>query len=159
MILAALALHAAGVCAQAGCPAKSIQVVVPYPPGGSNDLFARAVGKRLAESLGQPVLIDNRAGAGSLNYATSGAGSINHFATELLKMTAGVNLTHVPYKGMGPAVNDLVGGHVDLIIASAGRPWRLTCRPWRSPASPATASSYGGVCWPLRVSPRMWWRV
>ena len=119
VILAALALHAAGVCAQAGYPAKPIQVVVPYPPGGSNDLFARAVGKRLAESLGQPVLIDNRAGAGSLNYATSGAGSINHFATELLKMAAGLNLTHVPYKGMGPAVNDLVGGHVDLIIASA----------------------------------------
>jgi tripartite-type tricarboxylate transporter receptor subunit TctC len=198
VILAALALHAAGVSAQAGYPAKPIQFVVPYPPGGSNDLFARAVGKRLAEALGQPVVIDNRAGAGgslgaalvakaapdgytlaivsssfttnaaiqsklpfdpvggfsavalvgkgplvlaassrlglkspqeflalararpgSLNYATSGAGSINHFATELLKVAAGLNLTHVPYKGMGPAVNDLVGGHVDLIIASA----------------------------------------
>lgn len=187
-----------GAVAQPSYPAKPIQFVVPYPPGGSNDLFARAVGKRLAESLGQPVVIDNRAGAGgslgaaqvakaapdgytlamvsssfttnaaiqsklpfdpvagfsavalvgkgplvlatasrlglkspqeflaharlkpgSLNYATSGAGSINHFATELLKVAAGVDLTHVPYKGMGPAVNDLVGGHVDLIIASA----------------------------------------
>ena len=109
VILAALALHAAGVCAQAGYPAKPIQFVVPYPPGGANDFFARAVGKRLAEALGQPVVIDNRAGPGSLNYATSGAGSINHFATELLKVAAGVNLTHVPYKGMGPAVNDLGG--------------------------------------------------
>ena len=119
VILAALALHAAGVCAQAGYPAKPIQFVVPYPPGASNDFFAREVGKRLAEALGQPVVIDNRAGPGSLNYATSGAGSINHFATELLKVAAGVNLTHVPYKGMGPAVNDLVGGYVDLIVASA----------------------------------------
>ena len=59
-----------------------------------------------------------RSRPGSLNYATSGAGSINHFATELFRVAAGLNLTHVPYKGMGPAVNDLVGGHVDLIIAS-----------------------------------------
>ena len=60
-----------------------------------------------------------RSRPGSLNYASSGAGSINHFATELFRVAAGVTLTHVPYKGMGPAVNDLVGGHVDLIIASA----------------------------------------
>jgi tripartite-type tricarboxylate transporter receptor subunit TctC len=193
-----LAVLQGAASAQPGFPAKAIQFVVPYPPGGSNDLFARAVGKKLAESLGQPVVIDNRPGAGGsvgaalvakaapdghtiamvsssfttnaaiqsklpfdpgtgfsavalvgkgplvlatatgvgvktpaeflalarakpgrLNYATSGAGSINHFATELLKVAAGVNLTHVPYKGMGPAVNDLVGGHVDAIIASA----------------------------------------
>ena len=198
LVLIGLTVAAGQAFAQAGFPAKPIQFVVPYPPGGSNDLFARAVGKKLAESLGQPVIIDNRPGAGGsvgaalvakaapdghtiamvsssfttnaaiqstlpfdpvngfsavamvgkgplvlatatgmgvktpaeflalarskpgrLNYATSGSGSINHFATELFKVAAGVNLTHVPYKGMGPAVNDLVGGHVDAIIASA----------------------------------------
>jgi tripartite-type tricarboxylate transporter receptor subunit TctC len=183
--------------AQTTFPSKPIQFIVPYPPGGSNDIFARAIGKRLAESLGQPVIVDNRPGAGGsigaghvakaapdghmlvivsssfttnaavqtglpfdsvksftpialvgkgpmilavspnvpaktpeeffalakskpgkLNYASSGPGSINQFATELLKSAAGINLTHVPYKGMSPAVNDLVGGHVDVLIAS-----------------------------------------
>ena len=183
--------------AQAKFPAKAVTIVVPYPPGGSNDIFARAVGRRLSESWGQAVVIDNRPGAGGsmgaaqvaravpdghtlmlvsssfatnaavqaklpfdpvegfipvamvgtgpfivavanklpvqsvaellafaranpgkLNYASSGPGSINQFATELFKIAAGVQLTHVPYKGMGPAVNDLIGGHVDVLIAS-----------------------------------------
>jgi tripartite-type tricarboxylate transporter receptor subunit TctC len=180
-----------------GYPSRPLQFVVPYPPGGSNDIFARALGKRLAESLGQPVVIDNRPGAGGsvgaataakaapdghtllivsssfttnaavqanlpfdpangftpvamvgkgplilavalqlpaktpqeffalakarggrLNYASSGPGSINQFAAELLKSAAGIELTHVPYKGMGPATNDLIGGHVDVLVAS-----------------------------------------
>jgi tripartite-type tricarboxylate transporter receptor subunit TctC len=163
-------------------PSKPILFVVTSPPGGSNDIFARAIGRRLADALGKPVVVENRAGAtgsigeafvakappdghtivmisssyttkaaihanlpydpltafvpvamigkgplilavsplvpantaaeffalarsrpGKLNYATSGNGSINHFATELLKDAAGIELTHVPYKGMGPA--------------------------------------------------------
>ncbi|HEX4944270.1 MAG TPA: tripartite tricarboxylate transporter substrate-binding protein, partial [Usitatibacteraceae bacterium] len=56
---------------------------------------------------------------GKLNYATSGTGSINHFATELLDDAAGIRMTHVPYKGMGPATTDLMAGHVDVLIASA----------------------------------------
>ena len=196
-LAAALALVAPGIQAQPKFPVRPIQFVVPYPPGGSNDIFARAIGKKLAEALGQPVVIDNRPGAGGsvgtayvakaapdghtlamvsssfttnaaaqprlpfhpvqgfspvamvgkgplvlataaglgmrspaeflayakarpgkVNYGTSGTGSINHFATELFKAAAGVELTHVPYKGMGPAINDLIGGHVDMIIAS-----------------------------------------
>ena len=183
--------------AQDKFPSKTITVVVPYPPGGSNDNFARAVGKRLSDALQQPVLIDNRPGAGGsigtaivakaandgytlvavsssfvtnaaiqpklpfdaiksfspvaliasgpfviavkndlpvksvadlvalakaapgkLNYASSGPGSINQFATELLKSAAGIELTHVPYKGMSPATMDLMGGHVDVLVAS-----------------------------------------
>ena len=195
-VLFALAFASAQALAQA-YPAKAVQLVVPYPPGGSNDIFGRALGKRLAEAFGQPVVIDNRPGAGGsvgaayvakavpdghtiaivsssfttnaavqasqpfdpaqsftpvamigkgplilavaqqvpartpqeffalakaragkLNYASSGPGSINQFATELLKSAAGIDMAHVPYKGMGPATNDLVGGHVDVLVAS-----------------------------------------
>jgi tripartite-type tricarboxylate transporter receptor subunit TctC len=60
-----------------------------------------------------------KAHPGRLNYGTSGAGSINHFATELFTDAAGIKLTHVPYKGMGPATNDLLGGQIQLLVASA----------------------------------------
>jgi tripartite-type tricarboxylate transporter receptor subunit TctC len=197
--IATLLFHPGPAPAQAvaGFPSKPILFVVTSPPGGSNDLFARAIGKRLAEALGKPVVVENRPGAtgsigeafvakappdgytivmisssfttkaaihanlpydpvtgfvpvamigkgplilalsasvpantaaeffalaksapGKLNYATSGPGSINHFATELLKDAAGIDLTHVPYKGMGPATSDLIGGHVDVLVAS-----------------------------------------
>jgi tripartite-type tricarboxylate transporter receptor subunit TctC len=179
-------------------PSRQILFIVTSPPGGSNDTFARAIGKKLSESLGKPVVVENRPGAtgsigeafvakaapdghtlvmisstfttksaiatnlpfdpvkgfapvamvgrgpmilavapgvpaktpgeffafarskaGKLNYATSGTGSINHFATELLGEAAGIRMTHVPYKGMGPATTDLMAGHVDVLIASA----------------------------------------
>jgi tripartite-type tricarboxylate transporter receptor subunit TctC len=172
--------------------------VVGSAPGGSNDTFARAIGKKLADVLGQPVLVDNKpagggvlanafvakappdgynlvvlsstfttgaairtnlqydadqelqaggdagqgaaaghgagespyktigdlvaaakANPGKLNYGTSGAGSINHFATELFTDAAGIRMTHVPYKGMGPATNDLLGGQIQVLVASA----------------------------------------
>lgn len=198
--LAPLAFSAPALAqtAASAYPAKAIQLVVPYPPGGSNDIFARAIGKRLADALGKPVIVDNRSGAGGsigaalvakapadghtiavvsssfttnaaiqpsmpfdavtsftpvamigkgplilavspnspvnsaeeffalakakpgkLNYASSGPGSINHFATELLIDAAGIQMTHIPYKGMSPAVTDLLAGHVDVLIASA----------------------------------------
>ena len=181
----------------ASFPSKPITFVVTSPPGGSNDIFARAIGKKLADAFGKPVVVENRPGAtgsigeatvanaapdghtivmisssyatkaavhknlpydplkaftpvamigrgplilavaptvaastpeeffalarkegSSLNYATSGPGSINHFATELLNQAAGLQLTHIPYKGMGPATADLVGGHVQVLVAS-----------------------------------------
>ena len=55
---------------------------------------------------------------GTLSYATVGAGSVGHLAMELLWKQAGVRLVHVPYRGGGPAMNDLIAGHVDLFIAS-----------------------------------------
>lgn len=179
-------------------PSKSVTVIVPYPPGGSNDTFARELGKRLGDAWKVPVIIENRAGAGGsigaqvvsraapdgytlcllsssfttnaaiqpslpfdpvngftpvgmvakgpmlltvanhvpvqttlelfdlarkhpgkLNYASSGQGSTNHFATELLMEAAQIKMTHVPYKGMAPAVTDVIGGHVDVLVASA----------------------------------------
>lgn len=56
---------------------------------------------------------------GKLNYGSSGVGSINQFATEIFADAAKINLTHVPYKGMNPAITDLIGGQIDLLIASA----------------------------------------
>jgi tripartite-type tricarboxylate transporter receptor subunit TctC len=60
-----------------------------------------------------------RKAPGKLNFGSSGQGSTNHFATELMMDAAQIKMTHVPYKGMPPAVTDLIGGHVDVLIASA----------------------------------------
>lgn len=198
--LAALAVTAsltAVAQTAASFPSKPISFIVTSPPGGSNDIFARAIAKKLAEGFGKPVVVENKPGAtgsigegfvaksapdghtivmisssyttkaavhpnlpydpvkafaavamvgkgplvlavapgvpantpeeffalakkqgSALNYATSGPGSINHFATELLNEAAGLRLTHVPYKGMGPATADLIGGHVQVLVAS-----------------------------------------
>jgi len=172
--------------------------VVGSSPGGSNDTFARAIGKQLQDAWGQSVVVDNKPAGGGiiangivakasadgytlgmisttfttgaairtnlsydavrsfqpvallakgpmlvtvandsplktiedlvaaarkdpgrLNYGTSGTGSINHFATELFSGAAGIKITHVPYKGMGPATNDLLGGQIQVLVASA----------------------------------------
>ena len=194
----ACALSVAAWAQAPAWPAKPITLVVGSAPGGSNDTFARAVGKKLSDALGQPVVVDNKpagggvianafvakappdgynlvvlsstfttgaavrtnlqydairsfkpvamlgkgpllvtvpadspyqtvgelvaaakANPGKLNYGTSGAGSINHFATELFAGAADIKLTHVPYKGMGPATTDLLGGQIQLLVASA----------------------------------------
>jgi tripartite-type tricarboxylate transporter receptor subunit TctC len=186
-----------GAAAQA-YPNKPITIIVGSAPGGSNDVFARALGRRLQDVLGQTIVVDNKpsgggiaanvavarapadgytlavvsstfttgaalrtnlqydavkdfkpvamlargpllvtvnkdspyktiqdvvaaakAQPGKLNYATSGAGSINHFATELFTGAAGIQMTHIPYKGMGPATTDLLSGQIEVLVASA----------------------------------------
>ena len=192
IILALIASHAA--LAQS-YPAKPIRVVVPFPPGGGTDIVARTVTPKMAEILGQPFVIENRAGAGGnigteavakspadgytllvasastainttlvpnlswsvsdfapvvlmvvnnhllaahpsvpannvrellalakarpgqVTYASYGSGSSAHLTAELFKLMAGVDLLHVPYKGAAPAVNDLLGGQVNVIFA------------------------------------------
>lgn len=184
--------------AQTDFPNKPITLLVGSAPGGSNDVFARVIGKQLQDLLGVSVVVENKPAAGGilanvllakapadgytlvvlsstfttgaavrknlqydaitsftpiamlakgpmlitvgnntpyktledlvkfakanpgkLNYGTSGVGSINQFASELLSEAADIKMTHVPYKGMGPAVTDLLSGHIDMIIASA----------------------------------------
>jgi tripartite-type tricarboxylate transporter receptor subunit TctC len=192
---ALLALGAGGALAQ-NYPTKPIRLVVPFPPGGTTDILAREAGARLSISLGQPVVIDNRPGAGGnigadlvaksapdgytllmgtvgthainpslyskmpydhvkdftpvilvagvpnvlevtpslpvnsvadliklakdkpgqLNFASSGSGTSIHLSGELFKAMAGVDMTHVPYKGSAPALTDLIGGQVQLMF-------------------------------------------
>ena len=194
---AALLLPALPAFAQAW-PVKPVRWIAPYPPGGSSDLVARAIGNRLAELLGQPVLIDNRPGVGgslgtelaaraapdgytmllaniaplainphiypklgydvmrdfeavsllatgptllvvgpslpvknlqelialakakpgAIKYGTGGSGTPAHLTTELLRLMTGVELLHVPYKGTGQSVTDLLGGQIDFVFAS-----------------------------------------
>ncbi|MCW5220570.1 tripartite tricarboxylate transporter substrate binding protein [Verminephrobacter aporrectodeae subsp. tuberculatae] len=195
---AVAAALAGGAQAQDSFPSKPITLVVPYPPGGSNDVFARTIARELGDVLRQPVIVDNRPGAsgttgtaavsrapadgytlvavsssmttnaavqpkmsfdpekgltpvamfadgpfivavnnsfparnpqeliaairarpGVFNYASSGSGSVNQFGTELLKSQAGrLFITHIPYRGMGPAVTDLISGQTQVLMAS-----------------------------------------
>jgi tripartite-type tricarboxylate transporter receptor subunit TctC len=196
LLTAALFLAAPEAHAQA-YPSKQITLVIPFAAGGSNDIIARAIGKELSSAWGQPVIAENRPGAGSvigastvasappdgytlllvsttftinaaikksmpfdtikdftpiafvarspllfvaskslpvksakevlalakskpgqITYASAGIGSINQIAAELIAQSAGVKLMHVPYKGGAPALNDLLGGHVDTYVSS-----------------------------------------
>ena len=196
-LLAACCVLAAPAVFAQKFPDKPIRFIVPFPPGGGNDILARAIGPRLGELLGQPVLIDNRAGAGGnmgtdiaakaapdgstiviasnqvtinpwlysklpfdiekdlvpvaqvasvpmvlvvnpsvpannvrefialakanpgkFNHATPGNGTPQHIAFEVFNHAAGVQVTHVPYKGTGPALADLIGGQVQSAIGT-----------------------------------------
>src|SRR5260370_2554322 len=95
-----------------------------------------------------------RAHPGKINFGSAGAGSITHLAVELLKRETGINLVHVPYRGVGPAVSDMLGGHIQLIVADG--PFLLphvrsgaikalavtpSSRVWALPPVPAHAAS------------------
>jgi len=193
----AASLAATAVLAQV-YPGKPIRLIVPFAAGGGNDNVARLVGKRLADSLGQPVVIDNRPGAGGvvgaelaaksapdgctlflggvgshainpnlhaklpydpikdfapvsllaqaplvlvvhpsvpvhdvaefityarahpgrLNFASNGNGSSSQLAAVMFASMAGVDMVHVPYKGLAPALTDLLAGEVQLMFSS-----------------------------------------
>ena len=192
-----IALMLAGAATAQPYPAKSIRLVVPYPPGGSNDVLSRITAQALAPGLGQSVVVDNRAGAGGMigadhvaksapdgytivnvqasftanaalrakmaydplgdfayigmmargpllavvhpslpvknvkdlialarakpgqiNYGSTGSGGHNHLASELFARMAGIKIVHVPYKGVAPALTDLMGGHTQLVMTS-----------------------------------------
>ena len=192
----ALALQPHRVAAQTAWPSKPIRILVPFAAGGPADLLARAVGPALADAFGQPVVVDNKAGAGgtigvdalakaapdghtlgvvpvgniavnptlfanlpyraadlapvallgtvenilvvgsdvpartlkelielarrkpgATSFASPGAGSQAHLAGELLKARERVFVVHVPYRGIAPAFNDVLGGQVTMMFA------------------------------------------
>jgi tripartite-type tricarboxylate transporter receptor subunit TctC len=194
--LAGLMLAIASAPGMAQWPAKPVHFIVPYPAGGPVDAVARLLGQRVAEALGQPVIVENKAGAGGnigadfvaksaadgytllmgavathainptlypampydaardfaaitqvastpnvlvvhpalpvksvqelvayarahpgkLNFGSGSTGSAGHLAGELLKSMAGIDMTHVPYKGAAAAMQDLVAGRLDLMF-------------------------------------------
>jgi tripartite-type tricarboxylate transporter receptor subunit TctC len=196
---ALLALPFAAPALGQSFPAQPVRLIIPFPPGGPVDTFGRILGPAMSEQLRQPVVLDNRAGAGgvigmevvaraapdgytiglggpgalvvaqhllprmpydtlrdftpiaqavgvpeilvvhpsvpardiralvalakerpgALNYASAGSGTFPHLAAELFKLRAGVDITHVPYRGAAPALTDLVAGRVQMMIADA----------------------------------------
>ena len=184
------------IASAAGWPERSIRIIIPWPPGGSTDIVGRILAADLSARLKQQVIIDNRAGAGSIVglqiataappdgytlmmtstaygflidkpkvpvdlvnsfapvamigfgdsalvvhpsfpvktvkdlielakrrpgeifYASSGIGGFPHMNTELFKLKTGVNLVHVPFKGGGPAIADVMAGHTQLNFSS-----------------------------------------
>ena len=192
-ILLGFALLSPSFAAAEDFPSKPIRLIVPFPPGGPNDIIARVVGQRMSEITKQPVIIDNRSGQagalgtdavaksppdgytiaitsasslaisptlekiaydpqkdlapvtlvaevpemlvvannvpaknmeelvalckaqpGKLNFASAGVGGLPHLAGELFKLTAKIDIVHVPYRGAAPAINDLLGQQVQM---------------------------------------------
>jgi len=194
-LLIALALLCPALAMAQDFPSKPIHLIVPFPPGGPNDIIARVVGQRMSDILKQTIVIENRSGQGGvigtdavakaqpdgytigivsagalaispsmekvpyvtlrdlqpitlvakvpemlvvatsvpahnmkelvalakaqpgkLNFASSGPGSLPQLAGELFKITAKIDIVHVPYRGAAPAVNDLLGQQVQMVF-------------------------------------------
>ena len=177
-------------------PNRPVRLIIPFPPGGSNDVVGRVIAQHLGEGLGKQIIVDNRGGAGGvigtdaaakaapdgytiavislahavnpwlyklpydpikafvpvgvmakgpnvlsvnpefpvksvkelvalakqkpgdIQYASAGVGSFQHLGAELFKLQAGVDMLHIPFKGGGPAMIDVMGGHTKVIFSS-----------------------------------------
>ena len=126
--LACAVLLCSGLAFGQGYPDRPVRMLVGFTAGGSADLSARAISDGLAASLGKPVLIENRPGAGSIiaatavarakriSYASVGIGSSLHLMGEMLKDRAKIDAVHIPYKGSVPALADIMGGRVEFMF-------------------------------------------
>ena len=128
-------------------PAKPLRIIVPFTPGGTTDLVARLVGTELGKSLGQPVIVENKPGAGTVigvdyvskqpadgytlvcvaNSFTANKTLVKNLPYDttrdlkpvaLLCQEMGIEMVHIPYKGQGPALADLLGGQVDVMFGN-----------------------------------------
>ena len=99
-------------------PLDVVKDLAPVSMIGTAPYVVAANAERPFKTFGD-VLTASRKNPGSIKYASVGIGTIGHLTMTLLAKKAGVELTHVPYRGGGPAMNDVVGGHVDLICGSA----------------------------------------
>ena len=128
--------------------AKPITVIVPYATGGATDVVARMVAQQLGTRLGTPVIVENRQGGGGvvghvlvinpavpaknikelialakaepgkLNFGSGGTGTNTHLGGELLKAKLGISMTHVPYRGAGAVLADLMAGQVQVLVSA-----------------------------------------
>src|SRR5258708_584736 len=108
ILLALLALAPSGAGAAEAWPARPVRLIVPYPPGGSNDIVGRMIAQQLGDRLGKQIDDDNRAGAGSTIDA----------ASELFRIQAKVDMVHVPYKGGAPAMMDVSAGQAQITFST-----------------------------------------
>ncbi len=244
---ACLMLVGTGLAGAQDYPTRPVRLIIPFPPGGSNDVVGRLIATKLGDRLGKQVVVDNRSGAGGvigtevvaksspdgytlliismahavnpwlyklnydpikdfapvgllakganvlvvhpslpvrsvadlialakkqpgdLQYASAGIGSFQHLGAELFKLMAGVDILHVPFKGGGPALIDVVGGHTKVMFSSmvqtvphihSGKLRALgTGGPERSPVLPGvptiaeTVMNYEAVNWWGIVAP------
>ena len=102
-------------------PSRPIRLIVPFTPGGSTDILARVpnvlvVNPQVPAKDVRSLIARAKARPGELRYASGGNGSAAHLAMEYFKLRAGVDVVHVPYRGTAPAVTDVLGGQVEMIM-------------------------------------------
>ncbi len=119
--------------------------LVPVAPVTSSAILVVANAKVPANDLQELIALAKRE-PGKLSYGSAGNGTAPHLAGEMFKAAAGVDILHVPYRGAGPAVNDTVGGHVQLTFVGLGAVRGSgRCRPCQDPGGRATAAAQGGA--------------
>jgi tripartite-type tricarboxylate transporter receptor subunit TctC len=141
-------------------PVKDLAPIGLIGSGG----FAVVVGNDFKATTLREFIDAAKAKPKSISYGSAGIGGLNHLGTELLASVAKVELVHIPYKGIGPAFNDLLGGNLQMTLPTlasvaphvkAGKMRALAVTgAQRSPLWPASTSKYGGACWRRRARRR-----
>src|SRR5207248_1027529 len=101
-----------GIAVAQDYPARPITMIVPFPAGGATDTLARFLGERIRAILGQPVIIENVGGAAG----STGVGATGHLTGISFQKATGTKFEFVPYRGNGPAMQDLLAEQIDFMI-------------------------------------------